>query len=345
MSEIKKTKFIIFAVASLMLSTIFMITLILGFDIYLHKKFDKIAVLNVWGYRGPVVKQKKPGEQRIVVLGGSTVFGYGAKPNETFPAFLESRLNGQKQIANQVPISVVNLGYPMEGAYSFKYTLQDYNYLDYDIAILYEGYNDTELMPNKRVYRHQLPIFRLTGYYFIFPTVFKEKSMVYMYGRGNLGAAYRREKIVFNPNLAERASAEVLNTAAKIAESIEYKLGQLTNKPEGELAPIETGCGERWKHYCKSLYVAIDYVLGQGKQVVVVTQPYISDLHVDQQRNMISMLRERFGNHPRLHYINLGRAINLKDRTLAYDGMHLTAHGNELIAEALKQPLIEILSN
>ena len=36
----------------------------------------------------------------------------------------------------------MNLAYNNEGAYSFRFTLGDYLYLDYDLAILYEGYND-----------------------------------------------------------------------------------------------------------------------------------------------------------------------------------------------------------
>ena len=58
---------------------------------------------------------------------------------------------------------------------------------------------------------------------------------------------------------------------------------------------------------------------------------------------MAGMLREQFGEHPRLRYINLGSAINLKDLTLAYDGMHLTAEGNERIAGLLVPPLVEVL--
>ena len=40
------------------------------------------------------------------------------------------------------PINVLNLGFNNEGAYSFKYTLKDYDYLDYDEVVLYSGYND-----------------------------------------------------------------------------------------------------------------------------------------------------------------------------------------------------------
>ncbi len=103
------------------------------------------------------------------------------------------------------------------------------------------------------------------------------------------------------------------------------------------------GCAERWAHYCNAIHTAVDYALNRGKQVLVVTQPYIADFHVEQQRVMVAMLKMRFGAHPRLHYMNLGRAVDLRDSTLAYDGMHLTAPGNERIAESLVPPILEVL--
>ena len=51
------------------------------------------------------------------------------------------------------------------------------------------------------------------------------------------------------------------------------------------------------------------------------------------------MLRRRYGDNPRLLHINLGRAVDLKDRKLSFDGMHLTSRGNEIISKNLIAPL------
>jgi hypothetical protein len=63
------------------------------------------------------------------------------------------------------PTRVINLGFNNEGAFAFLPTLQDFRYLDYDIVCLYEGYNDLpgDEGPNTAVFRHESPIFRLTG--------------------------------------------------------------------------------------------------------------------------------------------------------------------------------------
>ena len=58
---------------------------------------------------------------------------------------------------------------------------------------------------------------------------------------------------------------------------------------------------------------------------------------------MAGMLRERFGEHPGLRYVNAGLVVDLRDPALAYDGQHLTAEGNERIAAFLVEPLLEIL--
>ena len=110
-------------------------------DIYEHHKLSTSAGLNVWGYRGPTVGRKQAGELRVLALGGSTTFGYGVHWQEAVPAYLEGLLKQQNAIPGH-PVTVVNLGYNGEGAHSYKYTLQDYEYLNGDAVIFYTGYND-----------------------------------------------------------------------------------------------------------------------------------------------------------------------------------------------------------
>ena len=81
-------------------------------------------------------------------------------------------------------------------------------------------------------------------------------------------------------------------------------------------------------------------MLARDKHVLFVTQPYISDAHVEQQANVAAMLHARFGSDPRVHYVNLGRVIDLADRSIAYDGLHLVARGNERIADHLVAPVM-----
>ena len=55
-------------------------------DIYVHGRFERSGGFNVWGYRGPSVGRRKPDEFRLIVLGGSTAYGYGVTWEHAMPA-------------------------------------------------------------------------------------------------------------------------------------------------------------------------------------------------------------------------------------------------------------------
>ncbi len=176
----------------------------------------------------------------------------------------------------------------------------------------------------------------------IFPLIFHEKALALKYN-GDLAAAKRKDKTSFKPNLAEQTSIAVLETAYNISQSLERQLGQISKKRREEITMQGAGCGKKWLLYCGRIQTAIDYVIGNNKKVIVVTQPYISDGHIEQQQALKAMLEERYSNHQGLKYVNLGNTLNLKNREFAYDGMHLTAKGNFMIAENITQTVFEII--
>ena len=322
---------------------------LLAFDVYLHHRVQYVGGVNVWGYRGDPVHKKKPGESRIVVLGGSTAFGYGVPWTEAWPYYLERRLNARR--AGQTPVTVVNLGIPTDSARTFVTTLKDYEYLGYDIVCLYEGYNDLgqggpefRNLTNPGVahylaWRYQSPVFRWTGYFPIFPLVLNEKAMAMRYG-GNLNAAYgTTDKVVFKPNLATRTTAAALETASEIGVQMEKKFAHA--KPDLSDATDDT-CG-RWAQYCGAVADAVQRTTSRGKRVVVITQPYLGDIHVEQQTALAAMLARRFGGDARVRYVNLGHAVNIHDPSLVYDGLHLVAKGNQILADALTPTLLEMI--
>src|SRR5262249_31870034 len=132
---------VVFALGAVLLAAVASLAVLIAGDVYLHRKFERSAGFNIWGYRGPVAGRKQAGAYRGVMLGGSATYGYGTTWEESIPAVLERNLRARPVGAFR-RVSVINLGYNNEGAYSFKYTLDDYRSLRYDLAILYEGYND-----------------------------------------------------------------------------------------------------------------------------------------------------------------------------------------------------------
>ncbi len=180
-TTVNRKKYVIFALTGILISFFFSVGLLVSVDFYLHKKYENSGGYNIWGHRGPTAKRKAPGEQRIVVLGGSTALGYGQSFVDSFPAYLEGFINKHHLRSKKKPTSIINLAGNNEGAHSFIFALRDYEYLDYDIALMYTGYNDIGGV-NNQVFRHNSTIYRLTGWLPILHIIATEKYYLLRYG-------------------------------------------------------------------------------------------------------------------------------------------------------------------
>ena len=338
--NLSRRKRVTFALVAMAMSAALALMLLLIADLVVHYRTERSAGLNRWGYRGPVASSKRPGELRAVMLGGSTVFGYGVHWDESIPVYLERALSESR------PFSVINLGFNNQGAYSFTPTLRDYLSLDYDVVVLYEGYNDMpgDEQPNTAVFRHNSAVFRLTGYFPILPMYLDEKAMMFRHG-GDLSAAYAAgrdgaPKTVFRPNIAARTSAAALDAFAKATNSLGAQLGRLSSVEAPAYARVSRiGCSFPWVNYCDSVHAAVRDVLSRGKKVIVVGQPRMSTTvtaaHAKQQHMLAAMIRSEFAGESRVVYVDLGDTIDLTDPNLSFDAMHLNAAGNRKVAEAL----------
>jgi lysophospholipase L1-like esterase len=350
--SLSRRRRIVFVLAACLIATSAFLGALLAFDIYLHHRVEAIAGLNVWGYRGPAVGRKQPGEVRVAALGGSTVFGYGLPWTDAWPYLIERRLNAARP--RQIPMTVINLGAPRDSVGTFVVTMNDYAYLRYDVVILYEGYNDLDpsgagspaaqadpALGHYVAWRHQSPVFRWTGYLPIFPLVLTEKAMALLHG-GDPNAAYSPRNVVFHPGLATRVTAGAMKAAADITLGLEERFGRLTPGGPSVSTAFDASC-DRWSQYCGAIDDAVRLARRRGQRAIVVTQPYLSDLHVEQQRALAASLQREFGGDSQVRYVNLGRLVDLRDGRMAYDGLHLTAEGNDKVAAALAPVVLETI--
>jgi lysophospholipase L1-like esterase len=336
-TRLSRRRKLLYATAALCGAAGLGLTILLAADLYVHMRTQELGGVNVWGYRGRPVGRKLPGTRRVVMLGGSTAYGWGLPAHESIAAFLERRLS-----AAGPTVSVINLGAPAQGAFGFVYDLADFEFLGYDAVILYEGVNDlgpyvARGINNDYLWRRSSPVFRVTGYFPILPVVLRDKAMALVSPRGS-GAD---SPVVFTPGLATRATAAALRTAADVGDQVSEQLGRLSDTPGRPV--VDNQCIPIWKAYCASVKDAVTWLLARNKPVVVVTQPYISDAHVEQQANLAAMLQAAFGGDRRVRYLNLGTAIDMRDRSVAYDGVHLVASGNDIVASQMVEAVAGLL--
>lgn len=327
-----------FAAAAIVLSAVVTVCFVVGLDLYLHRRFADSGGYNIWGYRGAIVGRKQPGERRLAMLGGSVAFGFGVRSDETIPHYLQQRLNAM----GGPPTTVVNLGWNSEGAYSLAFTLKDYENLDYDAAILYSGYND--LVFNNQVFRHESALFRLTGYLPILPIV-PISEWLHLSNLANTSNG----RVVFRPTLQDKYASEAADTALRISQALDRELARFTSEEERftpQSVKQRSGddtCAKPWGYYCRSIREATEWVVARGKHVFIVTEPYRTDQHHEQQAALRGMVERRFGANPLVHLIDAGPSVDLRDRSLCYDGLHLTPSGNARVADYLAPDLHRML--
>jgi len=107
------------------------------------------VTINSQGFRGrDYTMAKPPGVIRIVTLGASSTFGYYDRDDETYPSLLEGRLNQKKD--ESARFEVVNLGIPhLTSGQILALFLKEGLPLVPDVVTFYEGINDSSLMPDK----------------------------------------------------------------------------------------------------------------------------------------------------------------------------------------------------
>lgn len=110
--------------------------------------------------------------------------------------------------------------------------------------------------------------------------------------------------------------------------------------------PAQVGdpsCAGLSASYCAAMAQAVSFALDRGIPVVVATPPYISSRHEIQQRSLATALTAQFGRDSRFRYVNLGRAIDLRDSAYSLDGIDPTLAGNVAVAGQLAREMLELV--
>lgn len=100
------------------------------------------VAINSRGFRGrEFAETKTPGVMRIITLGSSSTFGYYDRDHETYPHYLEQRLN--ETLGPQGKVEVLNLGIPhLRSEEILALFYAEVLSLHPDVVTFYEGVND-----------------------------------------------------------------------------------------------------------------------------------------------------------------------------------------------------------
>jgi hypothetical protein len=153
---------------------------LLALDMRAHKRVELLGGVNVWGYRGPVLNQKRANEIRIAVVGGDLAFGWGVAAAETLPMFVR-RLVLIELDRPGSPIRLitgVNLGAQGLAPSEYATWIEHFAYLRPDIICLLPDPDEHQMRDGRFLPDRRSLAFTTFGYSPILPLTVQEKSIV-----------------------------------------------------------------------------------------------------------------------------------------------------------------------
>jgi hypothetical protein len=107
--------------------------------------------------------------------------------------------------------------------------------------------------------------------------------------------------------------------------------------------PSDVSCGGASAPYCAAMSETVRAALQRGQSVLVATPLYLSDRHEAQQRSLAERLTHEFGRDARFRYVDLGRAIDVRDPAMATDPTHPTLAGSRALAVQLADAILPLV--
>jgi hypothetical protein len=152
----------------------------LGLDMFAHRRVEQLGGVNTWGYRGPVMHQKRPDEIRVAVVGGDLAFGWGVAASETLAPGIRQIVSVQMDQPGGplTHVTAVNLGAMGLSVAGYPAWIAHFGYLKPDVVCIvmdperHSG-SAARWLPDRRS-----ALFTRFGYAPILPLVLQEKGAV-----------------------------------------------------------------------------------------------------------------------------------------------------------------------
>jgi len=153
---------------------------IVALDLWAHRRVEQLGGVNIWGYRGSVLPQKRSAEVRIAFVGGDLAFGWGEAAGGTLASevrrlvMLETDRPGQPLH----PVTAVNLGAQGMAPAAYAGWIDRFAYLAPDVVCIVADPPGYQSRRNRPVPDRQSGAFVLFGYAPVLPLVLEEKGAI-----------------------------------------------------------------------------------------------------------------------------------------------------------------------
>jgi hypothetical protein len=282
--------------------------LLLAADLYAHKRVEMVGGVNIWGYRGAVVKARQPGDLRILFVGGTRAYGYGAPADGTIAQAVEWTLTGDLRR----PVTVINAAVIGATAPDYAALVSQRLDLDPDIVCIFDDLGRAATRPRaSRLARVA------SGYTPILPLVLEEKGMAWRFG------SVTASPVVPRGNVVKRASGAVL-------QRLGWTLRWIESPPLPAVPSSHTS----------STLAAIDAALIRASRVLIVVDPANDRETRDNLIALETAIRERADRRLTLLLLSdVGTPDTLVDG-YSYNGL-----GRARVATAIRGVLRDLLKS
>jgi hypothetical protein len=304
--------------------------LALALDIRAHASVQDLGGVNVWGYRGPVARQRQPNEIRIVVVGGTRAFGWG-EPGSALVSHLRRiiMLTTDRPGRPLRPVEVINLARLGALPDTYSATLAHHAYLRPDYVCVYDdlGERGAAFDPNSSA------VLALTGYQPALPVVLREKGMAWRFGDVSRGYGAARSGVGADGFGLREAGGAVIETVGSGLAAIDRAAGHAI---AGAPKPVD----ETPQTYANQMTAAIDSAHTQAEGVVLVLSPVESGAQAARRRALLSRVNRAAAW---LRVVDLDGQADLKAPAMRIDGWNYGSAAIVRTAEVIAPAFVSLI--
>jgi hypothetical protein len=297
-------------IAALAIETVVLAVLMtVAADQIAHARVEKLGGVNTWGYRGPVLHQKKSNETRVAVAGGDLAFGWGVAASETLAPAIRQHVSMALDRSGQAVRLVTSVTLGAQGLPPAEYGawIDHYAYLRPDVICVLPDpighpLRESAFLPDRRSV-----VFTRFGYSPILPLVLEEK-----------GAAMRSSAVRF------------LGASMGAVDAV------LRRGDDEPGTPVTGGSA-----YLAAVERAVRSALrASSAGVIVVVAPHSEN--ATDAGGVKRLVASSFSSE-RVRLVDLGSDPRMLDPGLRLDGFSFSAGGHAVAAQLVTPAALELL--